>query len=328
MVVIMTPEGPMTVREEELLPRPFRAVGRAPALPISEDVRAREEAERRLVTQKAAAETARKVEEERRIESEKRAELFQAQQRYQQDIRGITTIQERQARLQQYLGEVSRAEALHKVARVEAGIITAARIPLADGEVRITPETVAEFREAMAPPVPERLPPEVITPPEMPPLPPEELPWGERFKRRLEERYPFYAKFREEAKRVAEWVERRVPRPTLREGETVYMLGGKVYRKLPYGMTPFSRGVDWYKIREGRLEPIERPVTAVEAISRPFWEAAEVIERLPKAIPPSLVGISPIISPIGVPTPGEVERAWQTKIEITPEIYTFLDRLD
>lgn len=111
---------------------------------------------------------------------------------------------------------------------------------------------------------------------------------------RLAERFPFYAKIREKARVAAEFLEKRIPRPELREGEIVYGIRGKIVgRTLPYGMTPFSRGVDWFKVVEGKIVPIERPDTAVGAISEAFYGVA------------------------GLPLPVE----FGPEIEITPELY-------
>lgn len=66
-----------------------------------------------------------------------------------------------------------------------------------------------------------------------------------------------------------------------REGEIVFGVGGKIVgRNLPYGMSRYSKSVDWFRVQEGKLVPIppeDRPKTIVGAAAEAVWGIAGLV---------------------------------------------------
>jgi hypothetical protein len=270
------------------------------------------------------AEQEKKRQEEQRIESERNRAILEAKRQYQNQIRNIESIQGRTERLKQMAEEVAKANILAKTKKIQAGIITGAT---AFG-IDITKATAPEIREAITQEKYKREVAEAIKAGKRVEYTPEgvrisKVPIsekiqikGETFKTKLEEKYPFYKKVREKVATVSQWLEKKVPRPKLREGEKVYYRKetGTFERVLPYGMTPFQRSVGWFQIKEGKPVKIKAPTTAVGVTSQLFFKAVKVAERIPKPVQQAQL--------FGVP-PKFRKALIEAKVEVTPELYDY-----
>lgn len=97
----------------------------------------------------AQQDEARKKADALRIEKERQKAVFDARQKYQSEIRGVTNKQQRLDRLNEFLQEQARANAIARTERVSAGIIIGAVVRTTTGEIKVTPETAVDIRERL-----------------------------------------------------------------------------------------------------------------------------------------------------------------------------------